>query len=80
MKKEDVIFGMKVKPFQKTATDWGNLGSSNEWRNANECEQDFLYVIRIEADWQGNEYFVLAQYSDDDGGDYFNPEDFEPVD
>lgn len=77
MKKEEVIIGMKVFPFQKTA--WGSLEGSCEWEDAKDKAKNYLYVV----DWDDTENcFILSSVKDEpeDGGDFYNPEDFKPYD
>jgi len=75
MKKEHVKIGMRVIPFQKTV--FSQLEKSNTWKDAQNKNQDYLYVV----DWDDKlNCFVLddENMNDEDNGDFFNPEDFEP--
>jgi hypothetical protein len=73
MKDKDVVVGMKVVPFRKTA--WGDLSESGAWKRGK--ERGYLYVTlydREEKAWildQQREYSCNS-------GDFFNSCDFEP--
>lgn len=74
LKKENVKIGMKVVPHSKTV--WSELEESNSWKLALVRKQNYLYVIAWDNDEQ---CFVLSEnLIDEEGGDFFNPEDFEP--
>ena len=82
MKKEDIQVGIKVVPFQKIADGWER--NFKKYINSDDDaskflkKNGFLYVIEFDED-EG--FFVLGEgteSSDDDSGDFFNPEDFEP--
>jgi len=76
MNKNDIKIGMRVVPFQKTAFTQ-KLENSGVWRDALSKGQEYLYVIDEDKEF---ECFVLndENFNDDDNGDFFNPEDFEP--
>jgi len=73
LKKENVKIGMKVVPHSKTV--WSELEESNSWETALKRKQNYLYVTA----WDDEEKcFVLSEdITDKEGGDFFNPEDFE---
>lgn len=75
MRKQDVVIGMRVVPFQKTAYTYG-LENSGVWKDARNKNQEYLYVI----DWDEElKCFVLSDenVNNEDDGDFFNPEDFK---
>lgn len=79
MKIEDVRFGMKVVPHDKTAKGWSNFV---EWRNSQKpcalffSEHGFLYVKAYDEDENA---FSLYTRQDGIGGDYFRASDFTPA-
>jgi len=73
MNKKDVKIGMKVVPFQKTT--YSGLENSGILRDAKRIGQPYLYV----CGWDDDENcFYLHVDKNEDSGDFFNPEDFEP--
>ena len=77
MNKDDVVIGMKVTPFQKTANGWEE--NINEYKNHTYNYGKFLkengYLFVIEYD-EEEKAWILGDNMDNDG-DYFNAEDFE---
>jgi len=73
MKREDIKIGMKVTPHNKTHPDFPGLKYSGNWKRALETGQNYLFVNRI----QDNYNFILGDETGS-SGDYFLPEDFEP--
>jgi hypothetical protein len=78
MKNEDIIIGQKVTPFQKTAKGWESDIKTYLRYGCGKFlkENGYLYVKEYD-DYE--EAWVLRDESDDDSGDYFNAEDFEPI-
>jgi len=78
MKDEDVRIGMKVVPHDKTATGWGELSDSREWKAAQEKGQPFLFVSSQETNAFGGKLVWVLYATHGGGGDLFNASDFEP--
>ena len=70
MKREFINVGMKVVPHSKA---YGGLDNSSIWQSAKSKNQPYLFVSRIQSD-----KIILNDDIDDEFGDYFLPEDFEP--
>ena len=65
--------GAKVVPVSKSV--WGNLGTSNEWSEAQRDKtQPFLYVTGTD-EVDGVDVFVCAHKKDDKFGDFFTSKD-----
>jgi len=74
MKKEDVKIRMKVVPFQNTFLKDQKFENLSVWRDAIYKGQKYLYVMALDKNYNA---FIL-NHIQKLGGDYFNPEDFEP--
>jgi len=70
MKREFISVGMKVVPHSKS---YGGLENSSIWQSAKNKNQPYLFVSRIQSD-----KIILNDEIDDEFGDFFLPEDFEP--
>ena len=70
MKREFIGVGMKVIPHSKS---YGGLKNSSIWQSAKNKNQPYLFVSRIQSD-----KIILNDDIDDEFGDFFLPEDFEP--
>jgi len=70
MKREFINVGMKVVPHSKA---YGGLDNSSIWQSAKSKNQPYLFVSRIQSD-----KIILNDDIDDEFGDFFLPEDFEP--
>jgi hypothetical protein len=74
MKIEDIVFGMKVVPHAKTAHGWEGLNNSGVWKSALNKNQPYLFV----EEFDDNECAYELSENEDEEGDFFNAEDFEP--
>lgn len=74
MKKENVVIGQKVVPFQKTPDEFYGLENSNNWKNALVKNQNYLFV----SSWDEDEETFILGCNENGQGDYFNACDFEP--
>ena len=74
MKREDITVGMKVIPHSKTTANYGGLNWSTNWKRAKEINQPYLFVSGIKTD----KIILSDKDGENDVGDYFLPEDFEP--
>jgi len=80
MKKEDIKVGMKVIPHSKSAQGrTPGLKSSRVWKLAQQYKQPYLYVNKIPAEGDYQEYLLSNQYTLVRDGDYFLATDFEPL-
>jgi len=70
VKREFIGVGMKVIPHSKS---YGGLKNSSIWQSAKNKNQPYLFVSRIQSD-----KIILNDDIDDEFGDFFLPEDFEP--
>jgi hypothetical protein len=72
MKQKDIMTGMKVVPFQKTAG--GNPFPTYDW-DMRAKRQGYLYVI----EWNDEKRcWILHSDGNSDSGDWYNAEDFNP--
>jgi hypothetical protein len=73
LKDADIRIGMKVTPFRKTVSGWGNsLDESPTWKNR-KIGQNYLYVIA----WDKELSCWLLGNSRDSSGDFYNTSDFK---
>lgn len=77
MKAENITIDMKVTPFQKTAKGWeSDIEQYYAYGNGEFLKENGYLYIKEYDDYE--EAWILGDKSDDEGGDYFNAEDFKP--
>lgn len=87
MNKSDVVIGMKVVPHAKSVPGFGDLHLSWVWKHR---KHPWIYVSRLQPEMESVGFFwdvtgvpecfvlTIGKRANENGGDYFRAEDFEP--